>query len=145
MKRLLLLICWLPMLATAKVSRTDSLLRILEFSKTDTDRVNTYNELSKCALEEKDSLHASLYANDAISLSEKTKFIKGKINGLYNLAELHYFKAAYKKAGQYYLEGLKLANAAGLIKERSLGYHTYSIILRDLGDNKGSLRYNDSA
>jgi len=134
----------LPLVVAAKRSRTDSLLHALELSKTDTDRINIYCALGREATET-DSLRARQYSDLAIALAGKTGYAKGKINGLYNLADLYYFHAEYKRAGAYYLEGLKLANTAHLVRELSTGYHDYSLVLRDMGDNKGSLRYNDSA
>ncbi len=144
MKKALLFLFMLPAAVNAKVARIDSLLRVLELSKTDTDRVNIYNELSRATIEI-DSLQALQYANRAIALAERTGYVKGKINALYDLADLYDFHASYKRAGQYYLEGLRLAKAAHLVRELSTGYHHYSLVLRDLGDPKGSLRYNDSA
>ena len=82
----------------AKQGEIDSLLSVLETAKEDTNKVNALNNLSLELLNTGDFLQAKKYADDALSLSGKINFKKGKADAYNNIGIIYLKQGNYEEA-----------------------------------------------
>jgi len=93
----------------------DSLFQILPKVK-GTDKVDILNQLGlNLAPRSYDSSYQ--YANEALTLSEKLDYQKGKGVAIFNIGNSHYFTADYKSAFLQYLKALRILESFEPIKE----------------------------
>jgi signal transduction histidine kinase/Tfp pilus assembly protein PilF len=123
MKYHLLFIFIILFFKTFSQSYEDSLKSALKNS-TDTNRINILNQLSYFYCERNDSISNS-YANEAISLSEKFHFKKGKGNAFNNKGIVFDVIGNYDSALFYYYSSLKIAEE---IKNNGLKANVYNNI-----------------
>jgi serine phosphatase RsbU (regulator of sigma subunit)/tetratricopeptide (TPR) repeat protein len=86
---------------------TDSIIKSLKSIKEDTNKVNTLNKLSRQLNNTGEHEKSLKYAEEAIAISEKLSFIKGKANGYKNIGNIYINRSNYPKALEYYLQALK--------------------------------------
>lgn len=84
----------------AKASNVDSLLQTLQIEKHDTNTVNTLIALS-LELRSNYPDSASIYAQKALSISEKLGFARGINDATYELAVIEYYRRNYEKSLEY--------------------------------------------
>jgi signal transduction histidine kinase/tetratricopeptide (TPR) repeat protein len=127
--------------ANAQPNNIDSLNEILQSEKEDTSKVNTLNELSRNSINNGDVRHASQYANEALSLSQKLHFKQGTGDTYYSM-ELIY---SYEKN---YSESLNKAFAAlGIWQELddkhriAATYYDIGTLYTALGNYSETIRY----
>ena len=68
--------------------KIDSLRKVLQTQKEDSNKVNSLNILSTNALEKEDFGNSMQYAKRALSISEKINFKKGKADTFYNIGNV---------------------------------------------------------
>lgn len=112
-------ICLLILLSTlaagsafSQPSKTDSLKRYLLQAKDDTNKVNALNALS-AEYKSRNPDSSLTLINQAILLSEKINFRKGKAEALRNKGGYHLDKASYNEAMKYYFESLRISGEIG--------------------------------
>ncbi|GHN00651.1 hypothetical protein WSM22_21400 [Cytophagales bacterium WSM2-2] len=91
----------------AQNSAIDSLKRLL-LVQTDSARVLTLNELAYKYLAY-EPLTAKRYAEEAIDLSRKLKYLPGELNGLHHLGDYEYRQSNYAKVIELETQVIKLA------------------------------------
>ena len=99
MKKLITMLWLLPLFATAQNKIADSLLKILPAAKTDTQRVKIYNNLST-RFTNSHTDKGLAYANQALALSQRIKYLKGEGDAYYNRVDflLNILKSYSEKA-----------------------------------------------
>ena len=85
----------------------DSIIKSLKSVKEDTNKVNTLNKLSRQLNNTGEHAKSLKYAEEAITLSKKLRFIKGNANGYKNIGNIYINQSNYPKALEYYLQALK--------------------------------------
>jgi tetratricopeptide (TPR) repeat protein len=114
----------------------DSLKKVLQTEKEDTNKVNMLNEVSEKFLSINDYKNAMRYANEALALAGKFNFKKGKADATYNVAETkgHQYYTnpnTYSELYIYYFDALKLYEELGEKKGIAKSYESI-----------GALKYN---
>ncbi|MCO5946342.1 tetratricopeptide repeat-containing sensor histidine kinase [Mucilaginibacter flavidus] len=140
MKKLIMLLWLLPSIAPAQNKITDSLLKLLPAAKTDTQRVNIYNKLSERFMNSHTD-RGLTYANQALNLSQKVKYLKGEADAYYNRGQIlvnilksDSAKVDYEKAIAIYK---KINDREGLAEI----YSDYGILLRVQGRGSDAIVY----
>jgi tetratricopeptide (TPR) repeat protein len=108
----------------------DSLQKILQTQKEDTNKVNTLNELSKILIQKRNYDNALQYANNAISLARKTNFKKGEGMGYSLLGISYLYQGNYQDALKNSLIALRILKESELNLEivcLSMGYTSICI------------------
>jgi len=144
MKKLALLLWLLPFAAPAQNKIADSLLKILPAAKTDTQRIKIYNKLSERFMNSHTDKGLA-YANQALNLSQKVKYLKGEADAYYNRGQIQVnilksdsAKMDYEKAIAIYK---KINDQEGLAEI----YTDYGILLRVQGRGSDAIVYFQQA
>ena len=109
----LLLIFWVNACAQRDSLKIDSLKKVLQTEKEDTNKVNTLNELSL------NLIYANAYsevipvADEAIALSQKNKFINGEATALSNKGNAYEGQQNTPLAREYYQKAIQLFSKTG--------------------------------
>lgn len=133
-----LLLFFLISFNTFSQNYADSLKKKLKNS-TDTNRINILNQLSFYYSERDDSISNS-YANEAINLSDKLRFFKGKANAMNNKGIIYDVIGNYDSALYYYNNALKIAteiNNAGL---KANVYNNIGLVFWNKGEYEKALK-----
>jgi signal transduction histidine kinase len=116
---ILYLLMSFPFEAYTQNNTIDSLKRALETEKEDTNKVNTLNFLSD-AIRTKtydtntgEYTHSIFYAQQALNLSKKINFERGKRKAWKNIGTVYFFQKNYPEALKYYSFNLKSEEQAG--------------------------------
>ncbi|MBZ5859262.1 adenylate/guanylate cyclase domain-containing protein [Flavihumibacter profundi] len=88
----------------AQDNQVDSLKKILLYQKEDTNRVKILNQLSSLTIKTPEAIE---FAKEAVSLSEKISYPKGKALGLKNLGLYYFLKSDYIHAEEYWKPALQ--------------------------------------
>lgn len=83
---------------------TDSLKHLLSQAREDTGKINLLNQLAAATNKTEESIG---YGKDAVALSEKLNYPKGRALGLKNLGLYYFLKSDYYKAVEYWQPALK--------------------------------------
>ena len=146
MKKLLLvlIISTLSFQGFSNKRKIDSLNNVLLTTKSDTERVNVYNELF-IIYKGFNIIKAHDYVNKALKLSRKTKFKKGEANSLNNIGLVYYHKNEYSKSLEYYNKSLALKEKINYEYGSSLTYNNMGHIYQDLNNPDKALEYYNKA
>ena len=124
---------------------TDSLLSVIKTTKDDSNKVKTLNALSKnyAALGELD--HSKKYAEDAILLTEKIKFHKGKITSNINIGIVQYYRSNYPEAHKKFLTALQISQELGNKQGIADSQRSVAMIYDAQGNYKEALKIYTAA
>lgn len=86
----------------------DSLQKVLKTEKDDTNKVNTLNALSTELLNNHDNTKARQYAGEALFLSDKVTYNRGKRDAYINLGSVYKVQENYAAARNNYFASLKI-------------------------------------
>lgn len=114
--------------AHAQDSRTDSLIQLLSRSKEDSNKVNLLNQISAADIQSSSALD---YAQQAVTLSDKIKYNKGKALAYKNIGLHHFIKSDFIRADENWRQAQKLY--AQIRDEAGLA---------NILNNLGSIQYN---
>jgi len=109
--------------------KIDPARKVLQAQKEDSNKVNSLNKLSTNALTREDFDNSMQYAKEALSLSEKINFKKGKADAFYNIVSVM-GQQSYTNQSLYPEMYSLLSNALKLYEE--------------LGDKEGIAQYYES-
>jgi serine phosphatase RsbU (regulator of sigma subunit) len=90
---------------------SDSLLNLLKKTKDDSNRVNLLNQISREFEGQTDFTKAKAYALQAISLSEKLNFKKGKALTLKTIGNIYFDQGDYSKSLEFFFHALKIRDS----------------------------------
>lgn len=90
-------------------SKIDSLLQVLKTSKEDSNKVNTINQLGRESAFMGNYNESRKYSRDAMLLSEKIKFEKGKIQAYMHTGFTYFYEGNYPEALNQYSKALSIA------------------------------------
>ena len=125
---LLILSVAMHSVSTAQDSQLDSLKKILLTQKEDSNKVNLLNQISGLEYQTEEGL---AYGKQAIELSDKIRYPKGKALALKNVGLYHFIKSEYLKAEEYWSQSREIYTR---IKDESG--------LANILNNLGSINYN---
>lgn len=136
----LLLILLSPVHIYGSTSKTDSLkLMLKNHKKEDTTRVNLLNQIG-LELFRTDKIECDKAANEALELSNKLGYLKGKANSLWVLG-LSISNKDKKEALKKYTEALKISEVIGDKKSQCVYLNALGVIYK----KTGKLELSDSA
>ncbi|MFH1321230.1 MAG: tetratricopeptide repeat protein [Bacteroidota bacterium] len=92
-------------------NKIDSLLKLLDTAKEDTNKVNILNDLCS-AYQNSDPEKAKKYGKLALSQAEMLEYKKGIARSYDNMGNIHKNQGNYDKALEYYLKSLKIMEEA---------------------------------
>lgn len=162
---LLLSACLFSMQGFSQQSKIDSLLQVLKTAKEDTNKVNTLRALGRETRNTGDYEQSREYSREALSLSEKLNFEKGKIGAYINTGMTYYYQNNFPVALKYLSIALSIStkindkqsiancnNNMALVYtiqgnySRALANHKAALkSYEELGDSAGMLRsYNNT-
>ena len=98
--------------------KIDSLKKVLQKVKEDTNKVNTLNELSSAIQQVSDDSSSLQYAKKALLLSEKLNFKKGEADANYNIGGIkfsndYFNQSIYPEVYKNYFDALQLYEELG--------------------------------
>ena len=102
----------------SQTKEIDSLKLVLTKTNSDTGKINILNELSYCIYMTFDYETCLTLAKEALALSEKNNYDKGKGYALINIACYYLDKSNFPEAIKYLNTGADLAANAGLFHTR---------------------------
>jgi two-component system sensor histidine kinase UhpB len=147
---LFLLIC-LPVLITAQISQTDSLLQVLDKSAEDTGRVMTYANLAR-TFRSTDPAKGIEYGMKGLQLSKKLGFDKGTAACYLNVSTAYIYSDILDTALLYLDTALSYAHKVGDPNRLGLAYLNRADIYRQMqnfsqsmNDCETALKYADQA
>lgn len=114
--------------AAGQVNTVDSLKKRITVQNDDTTKVNQLNQLTSQIIQ---SNEAITFANQAIKLSEKIGYTKGKALALKNLGLYYFIKSDFIPAEEYWTEALNVYTELNDESGRS-----------NILNNMGSIKYN---
>ncbi len=126
-------------IANAIENEKDSLESLLPFAG-DKDRCDILNGLAQI-IKSTDTTRAGNYARQALALSTKLNYCRGKASATIILGILHKNRSDFNEARSKYLEGLALALKCKEPYSVSLAYHSLGNLALIKGDYKTALRY----
>jgi len=100
-----LCICLFSLKGFSQNTKMDSLQAVLKTSKEDTNKINTLNALGKETRNTGDYEQSRKYSKEALALSEKINFEKGKLNAYMNTGVTYFYQSNFPVA----LENLSIA------------------------------------
>jgi two-component system, NarL family, sensor histidine kinase UhpB len=98
-------------------NKMDSLMQVLKGAKEDSSMANTLNLLSRQYSLSGDYDQSAKYSNEAMHLSEKLNFEKGKAMALINMGVVEFYQGNYPEAHKLYSDALAISQK---IKDRKL-------------------------
>jgi len=108
------------------------------------EKIHLLNELGKTYWG-LDSEKTFEYSNQALQLSEKENYKKGKAQSLNNIGVGYYFLGDYDTALDYFLRSLFLREEIGDKKDIVSSYNNIGIIYDDLANNENALEFYQKA
>ncbi|RYZ99723.1 MAG: tetratricopeptide repeat protein, partial [Sphingobacteriaceae bacterium] len=145
MKKLVLLLLILPLLASAQQNkRVDSLQNLLTHTKADTQKVNILNQLA-CTKWDTEFTRCIKNATDAIALAGRIKFLRGQADGYLNRGDVYYGKLKPDSAIADYKAGIEVSKKAGYSKGMAIGYDDLGVIMRTQGHTAEAIAYFQKA
>ena len=122
-------------------NKIDSLIRIFNHSKEDTNKVTVLNQIAEeySSILEYDS--AFKYTNFGLQLSRKLKYKKGIINHLINSSGYYVRKQNQTKALELILEAYKIAEEENLQKETLQALTGISFAYTSFNDYREAIKY----
>ncbi len=105
-----ILYCQSPTKASSLI---DSLQSELSKTKIDTSKANLYIELGKASMSSGEFDKTIEYCNKALSISEKSNFVRGKSNAYHIMGIVYTNQSQYQLALKYNYEALKLREEMG--------------------------------
>ena len=119
----------------------DSLITALSSAKEDTNKVNILNGLSQHNGWMKGNYDTALYyAQNALKLSKKLDFNKGKAVAYSNAGIAYWYLDDYNKALKYHLASLKINKASGDKKRISSNYNNIGLVYSSQGNYPEALK-----
>ncbi len=118
--------------ALAQVSPIDSLKNVINTSKNDSNKVNSYLELAQQYLRVNQDT-SIIYANNAIELGKEINFYKGVANSYRQIAIVYYIKGEYDKAISNFKQSLKTWKEAGDVSGVGRAHNNIGIIYFNIG------------
>ena len=130
----------------AQQSKTiDSLLRVLQSQKEDTNKVKTLINLSRnYYLEENDSL-AMKYASEAIISGLKLNYLSGIFRGYTNIGFVYDRKESYEESLKNFQSAFTVAKQTGNKRDLASAYQNVGYGLANLNRSKEALSYYEVA
>jgi adenylate cyclase len=119
---------------------TDSLLGILKASSEDTSKVNLLSDLSKQYYQISDYTNSRKYADEALALSEKIDFKKGKAGSLNQIGNINYFQGNYSEALLKYFASLRIREEIGDKKGIADSHNRIGLVYFDQGNYPDALK-----
>ena len=111
-------------LFSQKEKKINELKSEIATSKNDTDRiiglVNLSNNLSSSQFKD-----AIAYANEALAISVKNRYVKGQNLAYNSLADAYWFHSDYDKAQHYYFKAYRLSDS--IHDEKGIAFSLYNI------------------
>jgi len=150
--------------AQGQQEKIDSLLKVLKTAGEDSSKVNSLNSLSTQLWQIGDYDRAKRYADDALTLSQKINYKKGKATAYNNIGVIYDYQGHYSEALDNYFISLKIneeinnkkgragcfSNIALIYDEQGLypdalkNHYASLKIFEEIGDKKGIARtYNN--
>jgi len=138
-----LICCCLLMSAysLADQNKLDSLHQLIKTATQDTIRINTLNQLCR-EYWFNDPDKAMGFGNKALSITEKTKYYKGKGDSYNNIATVHLIQGNYPIALKYYSISIKTYEENGLRSLMAPPYNNIGIIYDYQGDYEKAIDYH---
>ncbi len=118
--------------ALAQVSPVDSLKNVINRSKNDSNKVNSFLELAQQYLRINQDT-SIIYANSAIKLGKEINFYKGVANSYRQIAIVYYIKGEYDKAINNFEKSLITWEEAGDISGVGRAHNNIGIIYFNIG------------
>ena len=145
MKRKVLYACFLALTfslapAIKGQSPSDSLLNALETETSDTAKVKILNSLT-WIYNSSEPAKAIEYGQEALELSEKNNFLKGKALSLNNLGVIYSIQGSYPKGLEYFLQALTVREELNDKKGISQSTNNIGILYKNLNQYDRSLEY----
>ncbi|HOY16682.1 MAG TPA: tetratricopeptide repeat protein [Haliscomenobacter sp.] len=121
----------------------DSLQKVLITQKEDTNKINTLNEIRIYYSKKNDSKKALQYAKEALALSEKIGFNKGRIRGYWNVGNIYYTQSNQSEYIKYLSAGLQLSIKIKDRRNAALFSRNLAIVYADkIGNSAEALKLN---
>ncbi len=125
----------------AAQSRLDSLLQKLPVSAMDTNRIHLLFAIEKAFLDANNPDTALYYLNQNIKLVEKLKTNRFEYDLAYEHLAVYHAKAEYKKALQYTLKSLEIANRNNNVFQKADSYRALFNTYYNLGEHELAIKY----
>jgi tetratricopeptide (TPR) repeat protein len=100
-------------ICVAQAKQTDSLKQILAIAKEDTNKIKTLNELGIIAANKNEFENASQYGKEALALSERLDFDKGKAASHHTIGINQVYQNLYPEAITSFREALRINEKLG--------------------------------
>ena len=133
---------------TQTTRRIDSLINLLKTQGEDSNKVNTLNALSRQVAAGKNITDAQKYAEEALSLAEKTGFKKGISNAHISMGNVFQVKGSiassqnkYPEALQNFLKALEIFEANNAIREMGMSNRNVALIYQKMGNYAEAFKY----
>ena len=123
-----------------KVSKTDSLIKVLKTQKEDTSKVNTLNALSVELWQTSNYSEAKKYAEDALAVAEKTRFNTGKSYAYNNIGIVYSLQGNYPEALKNHTTALNISEGIGNKKAIGYAYNCIAVIYSHQGNYNEALK-----
>ncbi len=123
----------------------DSLYKVLNTEKEDTNKVNTLYHLTDMLSNSSEFSEVDSLAQIELQLATKCNFYKGIADALGNLGNNSYYLDDYSNAMNYYLKEQKLSDSIGYINGIADAYNGKGEIHEEQGDYKAAMDEEDSS
>ena len=143
MKRITLCILLIsyPLLLLSQNKKADSLYRVLQRAKEDSNKINTLNSLSNILWGDGKYDTALVCSSNAREIALKIGFNKGVAEANDNIGIIYGQLGDYPKSLQYFFEALKIYQGAGNKKGIARNTGNIGIVYRLQGDYPNALKY----
>ena len=130
--------------------KIDSVKKRLQTQKEDSNKVNSLNDLSTAALAREDFDNSMQYAREALAISEKLSYKKGKADAFYNIAgvmgqQSYTDQNLYPEIYRLLFNALKLYEELGNKEGTAQCYEGLGGLKYNEGDYAGALKNNYTA
>ena len=122
------------------VNKIDSMLRVLKTLKEDTNKVNTLNALGKESYLTGSYDQTRKYSIDALQLSHKLNYEKGKITAYLNTGLAHFLEGNYSEAQKNYVTALAIAEKINYQKGIAHCYNNMGLVATYQGNYSEALK-----
>lgn len=131
-------------MAQEETSNVERLKELLRVAKNDTTKVNVLNALFKEYFQT-DIAKAQIYAEEALTISEKDKYLKGIAESSENLGDVYQKQGAYGKSMDYYSKSLEVMRQTNNLSGVAEVYNHMGNIAVKQGDNPRAEEYYQDA
>jgi tetratricopeptide (TPR) repeat protein len=130
--------------------KIDSVKKLLQTQKEDSNKVTSLNDLSTNALVKDDFDNSMQYAKEALTISEKLNYKKGKADAFYNIASVmgqqsYTNQSLYPEIYRLVFNALKLYEELGNNDGTAQCYESLGGLKYNEGDYAGALKNNYTA